>query len=212
MADLARVKAMKGVEAIFERYVGRSLIYVLVLSNVIISIKYPAPFQIPSAFTDKVVQLDIPSGSLHLSPHKRDSFIRILHPSFPFLYNTITTPSPLNHQLTPPSFHLLVKSRNYNGFDQDFMSSTKLISASPEGTADFEFHVSERYGNMNGVMHGGAAALIFDMCTTSALGPVARPGHWECVSPSPSPSSLHLTFRYSLRSILREELSKPELN
>jgi hypothetical protein len=92
------------------------------------------------------------------------------------------------------------------------MSSLKLISASPEGSAVFEFDISERYGNMNGVMHGGAAALIFDMCTTSALGPVARPGHWECVSPSPFPSSVHVTFIYSLRSIHREELSIPELN
>jgi acyl-coenzyme A thioesterase 13 len=28
-------------------------------------------------------------------------------------------------------------------------------------------------------MHGGAAGVIFDMATTSALCPVARPGFWE---------------------------------
>lgn len=32
--------------------------------------------------------------------------------------------------------------------------------------------------NYNGVMHGGAAGVIFDMLTTIALGPVARPGFW----------------------------------
>jgi acyl-coenzyme A thioesterase 13 len=31
-------------------------------------------------------------------------------------------------------------------------------------------------------MHGGAAGVIFDMCTTTALGPLARPGFWEWVS------------------------------
>jgi acyl-coenzyme A thioesterase 13 len=29
------------------------------------------------------------------------------------------------------------------------------------------------------VMHGGAAGVIFDMATTTALCPVARPGFWE---------------------------------
>lgn len=28
-------------------------------------------------------------------------------------------------------------------------------------------------------MHGGAAGVIFDMSTTTALCPVARPGYWE---------------------------------
>lgn len=28
-------------------------------------------------------------------------------------------------------------------------------------------------------MHGGAAGVIFDMCTTTALGPVAREGYWD---------------------------------
>lgn len=34
------------------------------------------------------------------------------------------------------------------------------------------------WANYNGVMHGGAAGVIFDMLTTIALGPVARPGFW----------------------------------
>ena len=59
------------------------------------------------------------------------------------------------------------------------MSSVKLLSATPKGELEFELVSSEFYGNLNRVMHGGAAALIFDMCTTSALGPLARPGHWE---------------------------------
>jgi acyl-coenzyme A thioesterase 13 len=43
----------------------------------------------------------------------------------------------------------------------------------------FSLVMSEAYCNLNGVMHGGAAGVIFDMFTTSALGPIARPGYWE---------------------------------
>ena len=42
-----------------------------------------------------------------------------------------------------------------------------------------KLYISEDYGNYNCVMHGGAAGVIFDMMTTIALGPVARPGFWE---------------------------------
>lgn len=59
------------------------------------------------------------------------------------------------------------------------MENMKLVDASPAGTVDFEFVVDERYGNLNGVMHGGAAGVIFDMGTTTALGPLAKPGFWE---------------------------------
>jgi hypothetical protein len=62
------------------------------------------------------------------------------------------------------------------------MENVKLIDASPKGTVTFEFLIDERYTNINGVMHGGAAGVIFDMCTTTALGPLARPGFWEWVS------------------------------
>lgn len=60
------------------------------------------------------------------------------------------------------------------------MENVKIIDASSEGTVDFDFLIDERYTNLNGVMHGGAAGVIFDMCTTSALGPLAKPGYWEC--------------------------------
>ena len=61
------------------------------------------------------------------------------------------------------------------------MDNLRLIDASPLGTVDFEFFIDERYTNLNGVMHGGAAGVIFDMATTTALGPLARPGFWEYV-------------------------------
>jgi acyl-coenzyme A thioesterase 13 len=59
------------------------------------------------------------------------------------------------------------------------MSTVRLLNATMDGTVHFEFEIDERYANVNGVMHGGAAGVFFDMCTTTALGPLARPGFWE---------------------------------
>jgi acyl-coenzyme A thioesterase 13 len=59
------------------------------------------------------------------------------------------------------------------------MDNLKIIDATDAGTVDFELTIDERYANLNGVMHGGAAGVIFDMCTTTALGPLARKGFWE---------------------------------
>ncbi|KAH7370793.1 thioesterase family protein-like protein [Rhexocercosporidium sp. MPI-PUGE-AT-0058] len=74
---------------------------------------------------------------------------------------------------------LIAKSTNFTGFDRHIMENVKLIDASEAGTVTFEFYIDERYSNVNGVMHGGAAGVIFDMCTTTALGPLAKPGFWD---------------------------------
>ncbi|ROV97038.1 hypothetical protein VSDG_04112 [Cytospora chrysosperma] len=42
-----------------------------------------------------------------------------------------------------------------------------------------KLYIGEEFGNYNGVLHGGAAGVIFDMLTTIALGPIARPGFWS---------------------------------
>jgi acyl-coenzyme A thioesterase PaaI-like protein len=68
----------------------------------------------------------------------------------------------------------------FNGFDRHVMDNVKIIDAAEKpARATFELTVSEKYANVNGVMHGGAAGVVFDMCTTSALGPLARSGYWE---------------------------------
>ena len=61
------------------------------------------------------------------------------------------------------------------------MKNLKLIDATstPRATVTFHLLIDEYYGNLNAVMHGGAAGVIFDMCTTMALGPLSRPGHWD---------------------------------
>lgn len=61
------------------------------------------------------------------------------------------------------------------------MSTVQIIDATPDGTVTFDLVIDSRYSNVNGVMHGGAAGVIFDMCTTTALGPLARKGYWEYV-------------------------------
>ncbi|KUJ09154.1 uncharacterized protein LY89DRAFT_690670 [Mollisia scopiformis] len=74
---------------------------------------------------------------------------------------------------------LIAKSTNFTGFDKHIMSTVKVVDATMGGTVTFELPLDERYGNLNGVMHGGAAGVIFDMCTTIALGPLAKPGFWD---------------------------------
>jgi len=79
-------------------------------------------------------------------------------------------------------YHLISTSSSSSSspfFDTHIMSNIKLINATMSGTVDYDFYLDEQYANINGVMHGGAAGVIFDMCTTTALGPLSRPGFWD---------------------------------
>jgi acyl-coenzyme A thioesterase PaaI-like protein len=97
-------------------------------------------------------------------------------------------------------YWLVAEKENYNGFDRRLMSEAVLLDASvgppsatspaagqqsgiPEPVAvssvTFSLQITPAYCNLNNVMHGGAAGVIFDMMTTCALGPIARPGHWD---------------------------------
>jgi hypothetical protein len=90
-----------------------------------------------------------------------------------------TTHAISNKALTISSYKLITEAQDYKGFDKHLMNNTKIIDATDSGVTICEFTITEEYGNLNGVMHGGAAGVIFDMCTTIALGPVAKPGSWE---------------------------------
>jgi acyl-coenzyme A thioesterase 13 len=52
-----------------------------------------------------------------------------------------------------------------------------------------------KYSSVGDVMHGGAAGVIFDMCTTTALGPLARPDFYLWVD-FPSEHLLFCTESY----------------
>ncbi|KAI9815670.1 MAG: hypothetical protein M1827_002066 [Pycnora praestabilis] len=75
-------------------------------------------------------------------------------------------------------YHLIAKERNRKAFDLQVMRDCKILEAGAEGSVVFELEITEDYSNLNDVMHGGAAGVIFDMCTTTALGPLAKPGYW----------------------------------
>lgn len=56
----------------------------------------------------------------------------------------------------------------------------RVLSATavPKCAVTFEMNVLPEYGNRMGNMHGGAVALVFDMCTTVCTGPIAERNFW----------------------------------
>ncbi|KAL2424325.1 hypothetical protein ABEF95_008718 [Exophiala dermatitidis] len=82
-------------------------------------------------------------------------------------------------QETLDLFKYIMLKTGYQGYDVELMTKVVLLDAGPEGWVHWELKVTEFYANQNGVMHGGAAGVIFDMCTTTALCPVAKPGYWD---------------------------------
>ncbi|KAF2637700.1 thioesterase family protein-like protein [Massarina eburnea CBS 473.64] len=71
------------------------------------------------------------------------------------------------------------RPQDHIDFDREVMDNLKIVDAGLDGSVSFELYMSPNFSNLNDVMHGGAAGVIFDMATTSALCPVAQPGYWE---------------------------------
>ena len=97
-------------------------------------------------------------------------------------------------------WNLISKDTAFKGFDSYVMTQSKLLDASlgpppsialaPAGSvpspavlasSTCSLVIDQQFGNLNGVMHGGAYGVVFDMLTTVALGPLSRPGFWEYV-------------------------------
>ncbi|CAG8971120.1 hypothetical protein HYALB_00008597 [Hymenoscyphus albidus] len=66
------------------------------------------------------------------------------------------------------------------GWGVRLVSAMELLEASaqPVGRSVFRFTVKPEHCNGLNNLHGGCTATIFDWLTTSALGPIARPGYW----------------------------------
>ncbi|CAI6333250.1 unnamed protein product [Periconia digitata] len=71
------------------------------------------------------------------------------------------------------------RSKGHIDFDSEVMKGLQIVDAGLDGSVTFELLMSSNFSNLNNVMHGGAAGVIFDMATTSALCPIARPNYWQ---------------------------------
>ena len=78
------------------------------------------------------------------------------------------------------AFLALFQDPNYGGFDATCMRDVKFVAASAEKqSTEFELTITSALCNMNGILHGGAAATILDMLTSTALFHAVRPGILE---------------------------------
>ncbi|KAF2399524.1 Thioesterase/thiol ester dehydrase-isomerase [Trichodelitschia bisporula] len=70
-------------------------------------------------------------------------------------------------------------------FDAAVKDHLQLVSAHLDpndrniGYSTFEFVVPRSLCNQGGNLHGGAVALIFDLCTSMTVPVVAREGYWD---------------------------------
>ncbi|KKZ61975.1 hypothetical protein EMCG_03532 [[Emmonsia] crescens] len=73
----------------------------------------------------------------------------------------------------------IMEEKNFKGYDRQLMQDLRLVEAIPSGGAVWELNITEFWANLNGVMHGGAYGVIFDMCTAISMCPLSREGYWE---------------------------------
>jgi len=77
------------------------------------------------------------------------------------------------------------RTPGYNYHDKSVTGALKLRSATISekdpniAYTVFDLEVTEELCNPGRNLHGGAVALIFDMCTSMAILPVAREGFWD---------------------------------
>ncbi|CAK7215846.1 hypothetical protein SEUCBS140593_002667 [Sporothrix eucalyptigena] len=94
-----------------------------------------------------------------------------------FELHVMRTGKVLDASLGPPSS--VYRKSDYDTEEAAAVAAPIVPGPAILATSTCSLYVDGRYSNMNGVMHGGGYGVIFDMMTTTALGPLARPGFWD---------------------------------
>ncbi|KAI9857363.1 MAG: hypothetical protein M1813_008265 [Trichoglossum hirsutum] len=95
------------------------------------------------------------------------------------------------------SYHIFLHANDWRspqGFDLDLVKNRlHLVSATaePAAAATYAFTVTEPFCNRLGALHGGAAALIFDICTSTTIAVSTPRGFWTVPSVS---RTLNVTY------------------